>query len=98
MAGGRPLVFALGARADWLAVDAKRTAPDDLSRLSDDALAGLYYRALRLAALSGGRDTLLAERVTAERRRRSAAHGGEHADARGGHDGGGQPAHEAQRP
>jgi hypothetical protein len=74
MVAGRPHVFDLGALGDWLASQAALQAPDSLSSLSDDALAGLYYLGLRLAAASGHRDLELALRVAAERRRR-AAHG-----------------------
>ncbi|MGH6958790.1 MAG: hypothetical protein ACREEW_19165, partial [Caulobacteraceae bacterium] len=66
MVAGKPSIFDLDALADWLAIDAKRTAPDDLSALQGDALDALFWRAVRLAALSGHRDLELFERVALE--------------------------------
>lgn len=73
LVAGRPTVFDQDALNDWLAVDAKRTAPADLAALGDDALAALAYKAIRLAALSGHRDLELFERVSVEREARKYA-------------------------
>lgn len=67
---GRDYTFDADRLSDNLAILAKIDAPDDLSGLSDDALAGLSYRAIRLAALSEHRDLDLFERVSVERQAR----------------------------
>ena len=69
---GRVVTHDLDALGDWLAADAKRTAPADLSGLSDDEVTGLVYKGLRLAALSGNRDLELFRRAEAERDQRAA--------------------------
>jgi len=70
LVAGRLYVFDHDALGDWLAVEAKLDAPRRLAGLGDEALTSLYYKALRLAWLSGRRDSELAERVEAERARR----------------------------
>jgi hypothetical protein len=69
---GKPYIYDLDVLNDWLAVCAKRDAPDDLSTLSDSALADAYAKAIRLAAMSENRDIELGVRIETERRRRAA--------------------------
>ena len=72
LVAGRPYVYDQDALADWLAVEAKRDAPDDLATLASEELDSLFHKALRLAALSGHRDMDLLVRVETERARRRA--------------------------
>ncbi len=67
---GRPYIYDQDALNDHLAVCAKRDAPADLGGLDDEALTGLFYSALRIDSLSGGRDVELLRRCEAERGRR----------------------------
>jgi hypothetical protein len=71
LVAGRPYVYDWEALADWLAIEAKLDAPDDLAVLTDEALTALFVHALRLAAISGHRDLDLAVGVEAERARRA---------------------------
>jgi hypothetical protein len=70
LVAGRAYIYDHDALADWLAVEAKRDAPDDLAALATEDLNSLFRKALRLAALSGHRDMELLVRVEAERARR----------------------------
>jgi hypothetical protein len=71
LVAGRAYVYDLEALADWLAIEAKLDAQDDLAPITDDGLTALFVQALRLAALSGHRDLDLLVRVEAERARRA---------------------------
>ena len=73
LSSGAVYVFDADAHLDWLAVEAHLNAPDDLSRLSDDDLALLLYRGLRIFSLSKGADRDLVSRVEGERARRRGA-------------------------
>lgn len=71
MVAGRPYTFDLDARNDWSAIEAKLDYERaDLTDLPDEQLLSLFYRSIRLAALSGNTDCRLFERVCRERDRR----------------------------
>jgi hypothetical protein len=70
LVAGKVYVFDQDALLDWLAIEAKLDAPDDLAPLADDAVTELFHKALRLAALSAHLDLDLLIRVEAERARR----------------------------
>lgn len=69
---GRPYIFDLDALNAWNAVAAKMDAPDDLSGLSEDELDSLFYRAIRIDAMSHGADPDLMRAVEVETQRRKA--------------------------
>lgn len=65
--------YDLEALNDWLAIEAKLDAPDDLRALTDDALTALLYAGIRIGAMSKGSDRELSVRCQVERDRRTVA-------------------------